>query len=194
MKALTKVKIRIFFKALPQFFIVFAVLFFVAVLTEKYLEAVCFAISFCVFRYKFTNILHCNTTFRCMLLTNSFVCIFVPVTVPLTSSLFGGLITGFAVNYIADLIASNIARQEERKELQQLREEKRIRDIYSMSEEELRQYCKAYRLDFINEEIVVQRLIYHLKGQDLYRKIGYSKPQMIRREKYIEERLSITLK
>lgn len=112
----------------------------------------------------------------------------------MTNSLFGGLICGFAVNYTANLIASNIFREQEKQELERLRSDKYCRDVYSMSEEGLRAYCKEYNLDPIDEEIVVQRLIHHLKGQELYDKIGYSKPQMLRREKRIESKLNIKLK
>ena len=129
-----------------------------------------------------------------MLLTNGIVVVFIPILLPVTNSLFGGLICGFAVNCIANLIASNIFREQEKQELERLRSDKYCRDVYSMSEENLRAYCKEYGLDQIDEEIVIQRLIYHLKGQELYDKIGYSKPQMIRKEKRIEEKLNIKLK
>lgn len=129
-----------------------------------------------------------------MLLTNGIVVVFIPILLPMTNSLFGGLICGFAVNYIANLIASNIFREQEKQELERLRSDKYCRDVYSMSEEQLRAYCKEYSLDPIDEEIVIQRLIYHLKGQELYDKIGYSKPQMIRKEKRIEAKLNIKLK
>lgn len=194
MTRLQRVKLRIHLKALPQYFLVLSNLFLTAWITGKYIEAVCFAISFCVLRYRFTNILHCNTTLKCMLLTNSIIFVFVPIALPLTSSLFGGLIIGFAVNYFANLIASNYYRMSERKELDQLRKEKHEKDVYSLDELSLRSYCKSYNLDFIDEEIVIQRLIYHLRGTELYSKIGYSKPQMIRREKQIESKLNIKLK
>lgn len=194
MTALSKVKFKFQLQSLPQYLLVMATLVLTAWVTGKYLEAACFAISFCAFRYRFEDILHCDTTFKCMLLTNGIVLVFIPITIPLTHSLFGGLIAGFAVNYLASLIASNNFRKEEQRELSKLREEKRCQNIYQMDESSLRTYCKSYSLDFIDEEIVIQRLIYHLKGQELYDKIGYSKPQMIRREKKIESKLNIRLK
>lgn len=194
MKILTRVKLQLHLKALPQYILVLSNLLLTAWITGKYIEAVCFAISFCVLRYKFTNILHCKTTFKCMLLTNGIVFVFIPIAIPLTNSLFGGLIVGFAVNYFADLIASNFFRIKERSELEALRKEKHSRDVYSLSDPELRAFCREYNLDPIDEEIVVQRLIHHLKGAELYEKIGYSKPQMIRREKRIESKLNIKLK
>ncbi len=194
MTALQRVKLRIHLKALPQYLLVISNLIIIAWLTDKYLESVCFAVSFCVFRYRFVNILHCKSTLKCILMTNSIVFVFIPITIPLTSSLFGGLITGFLVNYCADLIASNFFRQLEKKELEALKAEKHSREVYSMPEEDLRVYCKSYNLDSIDEEIVIQRLIHHLRGQELYDKIGYSKPQMIHREKTIEAKLNIKLK
>lgn len=191
---LTKVKLRIHIKAIPQYILVLSVLAITAWVTEKYLEAACFALTFCILRYQFTNILHCNTTFKCMLLTNGIVVVFIPILLPVTNSLFGGLLCGFAVNYAANLIASNIFREQEKQELERLRSDKYCRDVYNMSEEGLRSYCREYNLDPIDEEIVVQRLVHHLKGQELYDKIGYSKPQMIRREKRIEAKLNIKLK
>ena len=194
MKNWTKFKIQLQLKAIPQYLLVLSVLSITAWITGKFLEAACFAVSYCLLRYRFTNILHCSTTPRCMLLTNGVIIVFIPIILPITNSLFGGLISGFAVNYIANLIASNICREQEKKELEILRSEKHSRDVCSLPENELRQYCKEYNLDAIDEEIVVQRLIHHLKGQELYDKIGYSKPQMIRREKRIETKLNIKLK
>ena len=129
-----------------------------------------------------------------MLLTNSLVFISIPLALPLTSNLFGGLIVGFVVNCGADLVASNFFRQSEKKELDKLRTQLDNRTVYSMTEEDLRSFCRSCNFDYIDEEIVVQRIIYHLKGKELYDKIGYSKPQMIRREKRIESKLNIQLK
>lgn len=194
MNPLWKINLRLHLKALPQYILVLTNLFITAWVTGKYIEAVCFAVSFWVLRFRFVNILHCSTTFKCMLLTNGIIFVFIPITIPLTNSLFGGLLAGFVVNYGANLIASNIFRDKEKKELLALRKEKQDRVVYRMRESELREYCHSYNLDGIDEEIVVQRLIYHRKGRDLYEKIGYSKPQMIRREKAIEARLNIKLK
>lgn len=193
MKLPLRVKIRIHLRALPQYILVLINLAITAWITGKYIEAVCFAVSFCALRYCFVNILHC-TTFKCVLLTNGIVFVFIPITIPLTNSLFGGLLAGFVVNYGANLIASSIFREREKSELEILRKEKHDRDIYRLDEADLRKHCRSYSLDLIDEEIVVQRLIHHLKGKALYERIGYSKPQMIRREKAIESKLNIKLK
>ena len=119
---------------------------------------------------------------------------FIPIVIPISNSIFGGLAIGFATNYFANLIASNAFRMSEKAELEALKEANRQKDIYSMPEEELRKFCKGYKLDYLDEEIVVQRLVHNLKGQALYDKIGFSKIQIIRREKKIESTLHIKLK
>lgn len=193
MTVIQRVNLKIHLKNVPEYLLVFSVLGLSAWIWNKYLEAIIFAICFCVLRHKFTNILHYKTS-QCMLFTNAMIIVSIPIVLPLTSSLFGGLISGFAVNYFANLIASNIFREQEKQELERLRSNKYCRDVYSMSEAQLRSYCKEYSLDAIDEEIVIQRLIFHIKGQELYSKIGYSKPQIIRKEKRIEAKLNIKLK
>lgn len=198
MRALTRVKIRFYAKAIPQYLLVLAVLGLTAWVTCKWVESISFAVSFLALRYAFrdehTDALHCSTTLKCMLLTNGIVLVFIPITIPITNSVFGGILSAFGVNYIAHLLSSSYARIAERQELQRLQQEKNLVDIRSLSEPDLRLYCKAHGLDGIGTEIVVQRLIHHLRGTSLYEKIGYSKPQMIRREHRIQETLGIPLK
>ena len=129
-----------------------------------------------------------------MLFTNGLIIGSIHIVIPICNSLFSGLISGVLINYLANLIASNMFREKEKQELNTLRKEKTARDIYSMDEAEMRKFCQSNGLDEIDKEIVIQRLIYHLKGEELYKKIGYSKPQMIRREKKIEATLNIKLK
>lgn len=67
-------------------------------------------------------------------------------------------------------------------------------NLYELTEDELQQYCYRKGLDEIDTQIVIQRIVYKLAGQTLYDKIGYSKSQMIRREKRIEQTLETKLK
>lgn len=194
MRAITRVRLRVHLKALPQYLLVLANLAVTAWFTDRWLEAAIFAVAFLAFRYKFTDILHFKRAFHCILFSNALVFIAIPAILPITNTLFGGILCACAVNYFASLIASNIFRQSEKERLAELEYERRARDVYAMSEEDLRQYCKSLGFDEIDTEIVVQRLIYHLKGRDLYEKIGYSKRNMLRREANIEEILGVALK
>lgn len=146
------------------------------------------------YRFKY----HCKSSVQCLLLSIVVFSIGLRVTLPAhlsyTCSGIVGLCIAYAAQYIAELkfIKEDYEYIEPR--YNAFVENQRVASIYSMNEEDLRKYCRSNFLDEIDEEIVVQRLIYHRKGQDLYNKIGYSKPQMIRREKRIEEQLNIKLK
>jgi hypothetical protein len=117
-----------------------------------------------------------------------------PANLSYTCSGICGLLVAYGAQYIAHLKFIKEDYEYIEPKYNDFVESKRSEDIYSMTEEELRLHCKRNFLDDIDEEIVIQRLIYKRKGQDLYNKIGYSKPQMIRREKRIEEKLNIKLK
>lgn len=194
MKIETRINVIVFLKSIPEIILVLLDLLFLAWLTQKYIETLCFAISFCFLRYKFNNIFHCKTTLLCILFTNSAAIIFVPLSLSIGNSLFGGILSAFVLNYISNLIAANIARKNELNQLNDLKAKERQFNICEMNEQELREYCKLNMLDEIDEEIIIYRLIHKLKGKNLYDKIGYSKSQMIRRERKIEKQLNIKLK
>lgn len=184
MSALTKVKVRVYLKSIPEILLACFNCFFVAWLTNKYIETFCFALSFCILRFKFDNIFHCDTSLKCVLFTNLSIFILTPIVLSLSVSLFGGVIIAIVFNYFVNLIASDLKHKKEQRQ----------KNICKLDEPQLRAFCKEQLLDEIDEEIIIQRLIYKLKGQTLYDKIGYSKPQMIRRERKIEEKLNIKLK
>lgn len=146
------------------------------------------------YKYKY----HCRSAVQCLLVS---VCVFVlglRVTLPIGYSYTCAGLCGVLIAYIAQSVAHNKFIQEDYAYIEprynELVEQQRIRDINRMDEESLRHLCREYLLDEVDESIVVYRIVHHLKGQALYEKIGYSKPQMIRREKRIEETLGIKLK
>ena len=184
MTRLTKVKVKVYIKSIPELLLATLNCFLVAWVTNKFIETFIFVCSFCLLRFKFDNIFHCKTTIHCILFTNIAIFIIVPLITTISVSLFGAILVAFVFNYFVNLLASDLKH----------REEQRQTDICKLNEDELRAYCKEQMLDEIDEEIIIQRLIYRLKGQALYDKIGYSKPQMIRGEHKIEEKLNIKLK
>ena len=163
-------------------------------LIEGLLMMSCFLWSKRYYRYKY----HCQSAFHCMLLSILVFSIGLRVTLPIGYSYMCCAICGLVIAYIFQYIAQTKHLNYEYElivpEYNKLLEEKNTRNVYSMPEEELRLLCRKHLLDEIDEEIVVQRVIHRLKGKDLYSKIGYSKPQMIRREKRIEQKLNLKLK
>ena len=162
------------------------------------LESLIAMLSFLILKqfYKFKY--HCRSSIQCLLVTVIVFLLITRVTLSLGQSYLCCGILGLAVAHIAQHYAQLKFIKEDYEFIEprynELVQEKRCRDVHSMDEQSLRVLCREYSLDEIDEEIVVQRIIYRLKGSDLYTKIGYSKPQMIRREKRIEARLNIKLK
>lgn len=167
---------------------------FMDALLEVSIMLSCFLIAKERYRFKY----HCKSSLQCLLLSVGVFVIGLRITLPAglsyTCSGLCGLLIAYAAQHIAELKLIREDYEYIEPKYNELVEAKRITNIYTMNESDLRVYCKANLLDEIDEEIVVQRLIYRLKGHDLYDKIGYSKIQMIRREKRIEEKLNIKLK
>lgn len=161
---------------------------------ELYIMLISFLIAKQQYRYKF----HCKSSMQCLLLSVGVFVISLRITLPLGISYICSGICGLIIAYVGQYEGESKFIREDYTYIEPrynaLIEEQRERDIYSMSESDLRGYCRSFNFDEIDEEIVIQRLIHHLKGKELYDKIGYSKPQMIRREQRIESILKIPLK
>lgn len=161
---------------------------------ELYIMLISFLIAKQRYKYKF----HCKSSLQCLLLSVGVFVIALRVTLPLGTSYICSGICGLVIAYVGQYAGESKFIREDYAYIEPrynaLIEEQRKQDVYSLSEDDLRKYCKSFNFDEIDEEIVIQRLIYHLKGKDLYDKIGYSKPQMIRREQRIESILKIPLK
>lgn len=163
-------------------------------IVELYIMLISFLIAKQRYKYKF----HCKSSLQCLILSVGVFVIALRVTLPLGTSYICSGICGLVIAYVGQYAGESKFIREDYAYIEPrynaLIEEQRKQDVYSLSEDDLRKYCKSFNFDEIDEEIVVQRLIYHLKGKDLYDKIGYSKPQMIRREQRIESILKIPLK
>lgn len=163
-------------------------------LVELCLMLSCFLISKQFYRYKY----HCNSSLKCLLLSVGVFVVGLRVTLPAYISYACSGVCGLLIAYIGQYAGESKFIREDYAYIEprynELIEHERRKDILSKTEAELREYCNSEGLDPIESEIVIQRLIYHLKGRELYDKIGYSKPQMIRKEHKIENILKISLK
>ena len=174
-----------------QIAIVICSVAFFAWLFDKTAQAVMFCVAHLVIRNKFDKQYHCGTTALCLITTLSIAFFGIALVLPFSMSLLSAIPVCFVVCYAGYIAQDRIDLLQYRR----FREEQdRSIRVWGMPEAELRQLCQEHMLDSIDTEIVVCRLVHHLSGQELYDKIGYSKAQMIRREKRIEARLKIKLK
>lgn len=178
--------------------LIIATLLVIAYFMKAIPECVMMMVAFLIARRKYQFSYHCKSAVQCFVLSIAIFVVGIRVVSPIGISYLCcglyGLFLAYGFQHLAKLnfIRKDYEYIEPRYE--QLLEENHKKSIYSMSEQELRIVCKENLFDAIDEEIVVQRLIYGRKGKELYDKIGYSKPQMIRREKRIEQKLNIKLK
>lgn len=177
---------------------IIAILTGIAYCMNSVIELYIMLISFLVAKQRYKYKFHCKSSLQCLLLSVGVFVIALRVTLPLGISYICSGICGLVIAYVGQYAGESKFIREDYAYIEprynDLIEEQRKQDVYSLSEDDLRKYCKSFNFDEIDEEIVIQRLIYHLKGKDLYDKIGYSKPQMIRREQRIESILKIPLK
>lgn len=177
---------------------IIAILTGIAYCMNSVIELYIMLISFLVAKQRYKYKFHCKSSLQCLLLSVGVFVIALRVTLPLGISYICSGICGLVIAYVGQYAGESKFIREDYAYIEPrynaLIEEQRKQDVYSLSEDDLRKYCKSFNFDEIDEEIVIQRLIYHLKGKDLYDKIGYSKPQMIRREQRIESILKIPLK
>ena len=117
----------------------------------------CFLIAKERYRFKY----HCKSSFQCLLLSVGVFVIGLRITLPAglsyTCSGLCGLLIAYAAQYIAELKLIREDYEYIEPKYNELVEAKRVTDIYTMNESDLRLYCKANLLDEIDEEIVVQR-------------------------------------
>ena len=170
------------------------VAYYMGAVMELLIMLTCFMIAKQKYKFKY----HCKSSFHCLAISVTVFVIGLRATLPAGISYTCSGICGFMIAFMAQYFAELKFIREDYEYIEprynKFVEAQRATTVYNMCESDLRAYCKANLLDDIDEEIVVQRLIHRRKGQDLYDKIGYSKIQMIRREKRIEAKLKIKLK
>lgn len=167
---------------------------FISMMFKAVVLILCFLISKEFYRYKY----HANSALVCLFLST---CVFavslrlcVPVGISYTLCGVIGLAVAYLGQYMARLkhIEKDYCYIEPRYE--ELRKEAIRREIFAMDEASLKQFCKELGMDDVDQEITILRVIYHYRGQDLYNKVSYSKQQVLRREKRIEQMLGVRLK
>lgn len=183
MKIRTKLLLKRFFKEqLWQLLIVVAFLLISAFIFEKYIESVMFCIAHTVIRNKFNKQYHSNSVAICLCLTLGIAWVSIANTLPIGISIISTIPICFLVAYIGfiaqdrvDILIENRKLKKELDEVvQQVREQQNV-DLYSMSEGDLRQFGATHGLSVIQQDILVHRIIDHLKINDICKYRNYSR-------------------
>ena len=175
-------KIEKFFKEqLWQFTLVIAFVFICAWLFNKYVEAVMFCVAHIVIRKYFDKQYHCGTTATCMFTTLSIAFFGIMYTFPLALSLLSTIPMCYFISWIGYVVQDRVDQITEKKYLQievdnlvaKIKEHENI-DLYKMTENELRQYGASKMLSEVQQDILVMRVLEHLKISEIckYRNYG----------------------
>lgn len=177
-----ELKIEKFFKEqLWQHIIVVAFVCFCAWLFNKPFEAILFSISHLVIRPKFDSQYHCGKTATCLMTTCGVAYLGISKTLPMSISLLSAIPVsfvicwvGYLVQYRIDLINENKILEKELDTLTAKLNELGNLDLYKMTEKELREYGASKQLSEIQQDILVMRVLEHLKISEIckYRNYG----------------------
>ncbi len=180
LKLKTKLKIKKFFKEeLWQYTLVIAFLFTVSFIFDKYFEMIMFCVAHIVLRPLHEKEYHKDKTNKCLLVTFAVITIGVLNCLPKSISLLSSLPVASFICWFGYIMQDRIDLQH-----------KLSPNLKSMTLEEFEKFCKLKNLT--NDEIQIAKKIIRdeLKGYNLYKAIGYSKPQTARIRKRIFTKLN----
>ena len=138
-----------------------------AFLIGKPFELVVILIAYTALRWCFPTTWHHKKTLNCICYSTIGFCIFDTFTIPISVSLFGGVITGYLISLGLYLLQDYIDTKIILKELT-------AKTIWTMPENELREYCKLKGIKRERIDFVVYTLIYHYKFAEIADKLGYA--------------------
>lgn len=159
-------------------FLLFAIpVLAISIVFNKVIEAVFLFISFITIRYSFPKTFH-STKYMCIfysiMMFTGMIYVVLPIGVSLVCSVFVSSLSCYILYLIKDY--SDLKKATEK-------------TLQEMTDEEFKQYCRHKGLT--EQQVMIAECIYRksLKGQDLYKAIGYSCRQTQRIRKEIAEKL-----
>lgn len=189
---LTKIRVTIRDFILDELWIYLIVIGSIALCSwifNKWIEGLMFCIAHIVIRRVFNKQFHFNSTAYCLMLTLAIAWFAIPITPSITVSLLSSIPIAFLVCFFGFLAQDRVDLLIEVKKLNkyanELLDKLQHKDIYSMDENELYEHCRSCGLSEDDCKIAYFVVIERLKGKELYKAIGYSERQTIRKRKDI---------
>lgn len=197
----TRLKLRFekFLKEeLWQHIIVIAFVFICAWLFDKYVEAVMFCVAHVVIRKYFDKQYHSGSIAVCMFITLSVIFFGTAYALPTAISLLSTIPMCFAISWIGYITQDRIDNLRNNKILQNELDNALAKisyyeklNIYKMNETELRQYGASRGLSELQQDIIVMRVIEHLKISEICRYRNYGRTTIKYHIAQIKQKLDI---
>lgn len=191
MKAYTKIRLKLFLLDLIFELVVNSIILSVAILSEKLVETLSFYFAWRVFRFAVPKIFHVkhNNPFVAIIgcgISSCGIYIFAMNIMPnITTSIFSSVIVSMILNYILYKVQDYI---DMKKELSN-----KTKDIYSMSEDELREYAHSKKLSEQIVDTLVLRVIHNYKWTEIQHERNFTKEGIRYHKERIEKVLEVKL-
>ncbi len=160
-------------------------------LFNRWVQGLMLCIAHIAIRRVFDKQYHCNTTAGCLSLTLGIIWFSIPITLPIVTSLLSSIPIAFLICFFGfvaqDRVDLIVAVKKLQNHVNELMQKLSHKDIYAMTEQELYEHCRNCGLSEEDCQIAKLVVIDRLKGQELYRAMGYSERNSKRKRKYILE-------
>ena len=162
-----KIKFELFLKTVGGYLVILLALFLVSWLFDKIINAVIILMAYLSTRWVSPLTYHAKTDKGCLMFSIACFSIAIIIALPINLSIIASVIVGMAIStllfflqYFIDLVSAQ--------------REKETAYLYEMSEEELRKHGASKGLSEIQQDILVHRIIEHLKISEIckYRSYG----------------------
>lgn len=162
-----RIKAELLIKTVVGYLVILLALFSVSWIFDKIINAVIILMSYGGTRWVFPLTYHAKTDKGCIMFTIACFSIAIVIALPINLSIVASVMVGMAIStflfflqYFLDLI---VEKREKEKEY-----------LYKMTEAELRQHGASKGLSEIQQDILVHKIIEHLKISEIcaYRNYG----------------------
>ena len=192
MKAINKIKLKIFLIKCIFEIIVNGTILSIVFLSDRLFETLLFYICWFAFRKCVPKIFHVKrlrsplmNIVGCLFLSVFCFIIAMKLMLPIEISIFSSVLVGIFINYCLYKIEDYIELKEQIAQ--------KVKDIYSMNEEELRCYARKKHLSEMMIDTLVLKVIHNYKWVEIQQERNYSKTAIIYHKKQICKVLNIEL-
>lgn len=168
-KAFIKFKVRSFIAILPYHIIVMSGVAIISFIFDKWLEALCFLVSFFSLRYKFPTTYHAKKILHCMLITNGMFALSIVLCPSIYMYVFGGLLFAYLDCFLLWYVKSREEIKQDKECAEWFARELTFQlKIQHNPHEELLQKCKKAKLSKRDTEIAIKYYEEHNTAKEIW--------------------------
>ena len=167
---------------------------------NKWIEGLSFCISHICIRPAFDRQFHFNKMAYCFILTEVIIWFSIPITLPLSVSLLSSIPVAFFICLFGYYVADRIKEIEYNKILNQRVDELLVKidmienvNIFSMTEDELRNYAKSKGLSETICDTLVLKVVHNYRWVDIQKELNFSKDGIRYHKEQIIKKLRIDI-